>query len=288
MLINLKTILKHAYENHYAVGAFNVPDFNFLEAILAAAEESNSPVIINIAEVHLKYVTLENICPSILAMASRTKIPVALNFDHGSTHAGMMQAIRNGFTSVMFDGSKLDYSENITKSQYWVKLCRPLNISVEAELGAVGGSEDGSLVSSANPNLFTDPLQAGEFIQKTGIDALAVAIGNAHGKYQGQPKLDFERLDQINQIARIPLVLHGGSGIPDNDLQTAIKLGISKINFFTGMSQAAMETTQTALNDNPELYDSYPELIKKAKTNVKKVILEQMETFGSVNQAKEF
>lgn len=287
MLVNLKTILDHAYANHYAVGAFNVINLEFLEGIMTAAEKCNSPIILNIAEVHLAYVTLENITPAIIGMVNRTKIPVALNFDHGITDYGIIQAIRNGFTSVMFDGSKLSYENNLQKTKYWGDLCHSLNISVEAELGAVGGSEDGSLISEANPDLFTDPLQAGEFVQKTGIDALAVAIGNAHGKYQGEPKLDFARLAKINQTANIPLVLHGGSGISAADFRTAISLGISKINFFTGMSQAAMETTRLMVNE-AESYHSYPELLRNVKESITHVVMEQIEIFGSANQATHF
>lgn len=286
-LVNLRTILKHAYENHYAVGAFNVINLEFLEAILDAAQRADSPVILNIAEVHLKYVTLENICPAVYAMATRAPIPVALNFDHGISHSGIMQAIRNGFTSVMFDGSALNYEENLAQTKYWVSVCHSLNISVEAELGAVGGSEDGSLIGAVNPDLFTDPRQAGEFVQKTIVDALAVAIGNAHGKYRGEPKLDFDRLERINQTAKNPLVLHGGSGIPEADLQTAIRLGISKINFFTGMSQAALEVTRSFVKDEMESYHSYPELLMEVKKNVAQVVLEQLQIFGSVNRAKQ-
>jgi fructose-bisphosphate aldolase class II len=280
-LVALKTIVDHAFANRYAAGAFNVINLDFLEAIVTAAEARRSPVILNIAEVHFKYVTIENICPAIRSLAGRSDVPIALNLDHGESFEAVIRAVRNGFTSIMFDGSKLSYDENVRQTAEIVKICHAAGISVEAELGAVGGAEGGALEGSADRKLFTDPAQAGDFVHRTGIDALAVAIGNAHGKYKGTPQLDFNRLDRVRAAAGIPLVLHGGSGIPDYDFRRAIQLGIAKINFYTGMSMAALEATAGAITATGSLYNDYPEVLKKVKESVARVVMAQMDVFGS-------
>jgi fructose-bisphosphate aldolase class II len=284
-LIDLKTVLYDAYQHKYAVGAFNIINLEFAEAVIAAAEASNSPVIISIAAIHFQYLSLENICPVIRSMAERTRVPVVLNLDHGDSLATAIRAVQNGFTSVMFDGSKLEFAENIRQTAEIVKICHTVGVSVEAELGAVGGAEGGGLVGAVDPSLFTDPVQAVEFLQCTGVDALAVAIGNAHGKYRGKPQLDFQRLESLRDVIGIPLVLHGGSGISDADFRRAVSLGIAKINFYTGMSQAAIETTIQAVQSTGQLYNDYPELLKQVKASVQKVVEEQMSVFGSTSHA---
>jgi fructose-bisphosphate aldolase class II len=283
-LVNLKTILDKAYRDQYAVGAFNIINLTFLEAIIAAAQKQKSPVILNIAEVHFPFLTLENIVPLAKGVAERAEVEVALNLDHGLTMEAIHKAIDLGFTSIMFDGSRLDYPENIRGTQAVVELCCPQGISVEAELGAVGGEEGGGLVGSADPARYTDVDQAREFVRETGIDALAVAIGNSHGKYKGAPCLDFERLQAIRDATGIPLVLHGGSGISDEDFRKAVSLGIAKINFFTGMSQAALNATRTYLNQGQETYNDYPVMITRVKAAVCKTVEEQMQIFGSTGK----
>jgi fructose-bisphosphate aldolase class II len=284
-LVTLKTILDKAYQNGYAVGAFNVINLEFLEAITLAARRSASPVILNIAEVHLPYVTMENIVPVIKEIAKRERFEIVLNLDHGLTLETIERAISNGFTSVMFDGSHLDFDENVHQTREVVSLCRPWNISVEAELGAVGGEEGGGLVGQADPAKYTDIAQAKAFVEQTGIDALAVAIGNSHGRYKGQPDLDFERLRAIREVTGIPLVLHGGSGISAADFRRAISLGIAKINFFTGMSEAAMQATASYMSTADTRYNDYPMMLKQVKERVADVVAEQMEIFGSRGRA---
>jgi len=283
-LVNLKTIIDKAYRGGYAVGAFNIVDLTFLEAILWAAQTQNSPVILNIAEVHFPFIMLENIIPIATILAERQQVEVVLNLDHGLTMDAIHQAIELGFTSIMFDGSSLNYAENLRQTKTVVELCHPRGISVEAELGAVGGAEGGGLVGSADPARYTDVDQAGEFVRETGIDALAVAIGNAHGKYQGKPHLDFERLAAIRDAAGIPLVLHGGSGICDDDIRKAISLGIAKINFFTGMSQAALDTTRDFVIQEQETYNDYPAMIKWVRGAVWEIVEEQMQIYGSTGK----
>lgn len=185
----------------------------------------------------------------------------------------------------MFDGSHLEFEENIRQTREVVAMCRQKNISVEAELGAVGGAEGGGLVGTADPAKYTDINQAAIFVEQTGIDALAVAIGNSHGRYKGEPELDFERLWAIRDAVNIPLVLHGGSGISDADFRKAIALGIAKINFFTGMSEAALETTAEYIDASGTQYNDYLKMVNQVKESVATVVAEQMEIFGSKGKA---
>lgn len=233
-LISLADGLAHARQQGYALGAFNVLDSHFLRALFAAAKQERSPFIINIAEVHFKYVSLDSLVEAVKFEAARHDIPVVLNLNHGLHFESVVRALRLGFSSVMFDGSTLSYEENVRQTREVVKMCHAVGVSVEAELGAVGGDEGGALYGEADSAKFTDPAIAREFVDSTGIDALAVAIGNAHGKYKGEPKLDFDRLSAISQQTGIPLVLHGGSGISDADFRRAISLGIHQSTFTPG------------------------------------------------------
>ena len=280
-LVSLKEVLQDAYSRHYAVGAFNVINLDFLEAIVTAAEDRRSPVILNIAEIHFPFVKLENIVPAIKAISETATVPIVLNLDHGLHFEAVVRAIKNGFTSVMFDGSQLSFIDNVKETKNVVKLCHAADISVEAELGAVGGEEGGGLEGTVDPSLFTNPELAAEFVHNTKIDALAVAIGNSHGKYKGEPKLDFKRLESIRDKTGIPLVLHGGSGISTEYFRKAIKLGISKINFFTGISQAALETISEGVKKTGLKYNDYPMLLNDVKASVTKVVSEQMDIFMS-------
>lgn len=284
-LISLAQGLAHAQQNGYALGAFNVLDSHFLRALFAAAEQQRSPFIINIAEVHFKYVTLDQIVEEIKFEAGKHAIPVVLNLDHGLHFEAVMQAIRLGFTSVMFDGSTLSYDENIRQTREVVRAAHAVGVSVEAELGAVGGDEGGALFGEADSEKFTDPHLAAEFVRETGIDTLAVAIGNAHGKYKGEPKLDFDRLAAIRQQNGVPLVLHGGSGISDADFRRAISLGIHKINFYTGMSQAALDAVERSLASRNTRYDEFAELLMAVEKAICETVMQQMKIFGSVGQA---
>ncbi len=284
-LVSMKPILTRAYEKGYAVGAFNLINLTFLEAIVDAARRMKSPVILNISEAHFPYVTLEHIVPSIVEIARDEPSDIALNLDHGLSMDAIQRAINNHFTSIMFDGSHLDLEENIHQTRAVVDLCHARGITVEAELGAVGGSEGGGLVGDADPASYTDVDQAARFIRETGVDALAVAIGNSHGRYRGVPELDFDRLKAIRDVTGIPLVLHGGSGIPPEDFRKAISLGISKINFFTGMSDAALQTTRQYMDGMDDKYNNYAEMMNAVKESVSQVVAEQMQIFGSAGQA---
>lgn len=286
-LINLSEMLKKAKQNHFAVGAFNAIDNHFVDAIFATAHQYHSPIILNFAEVHSRLVSLEEMADYVCFKARRAAVPVTLNLDHGLTLDTVKRALNSGFTSIMFDGSHLPYEENVRQTAEVVAMCRGLNVSVEGELGAVGGDEGGALEGAANVALYTDVAQAHDFVSRTGIDALAVAIGNSHGRYKGVPKLDFARLDALSNCVDVPLVLHGGSGLSTQDFRESIRLGIAKINFYTGMSQAALQTIETRLHD-PELsnkYDHYLLLMKEVENAVSATVKEQMSIFGSLNKA---
>jgi fructose-bisphosphate aldolase class II len=242
-------------------------------------------VVLNIAEVHFPFVELENIVPVVREIAKRERFDVVLNLDHGLTLDAIERAIAHRFTSIMFDGSQLPFEENIRQTREVVRMCHAWGISVEAELGAVGGAEGGALVGEADPAKYTDIEQARQFVRETRVDALAVAIGNSHGRYKGPPHLDFARLSDIRKAVDIPLVLHGGSGISPADFQKAISFGSAKINFFTGMSDAAIQATQRYLGDAGKRYNDYPMMMNEVKNAVSGVVAEQMEIFGSKGQA---
>jgi fructose-bisphosphate aldolase class II len=281
-LVNLKDVLDDAYQRKYAVGSFNVVNMEFLEAIIEAAEAKKSPAILALAEVHFKYVNLENITPAIKEVARRASVPLVLHLDHGESFEAIMRALRAGFTSIMFDGSTLSLEENVTKTAEVVKMCHAVGVTVEAELGHVGGAEAGAGGEPAVEALYTKVEEAVEFVRRTRVDALAVAIGTAHGLYRGKPRLDFERLAQLNDALRIPLVLHGGTGLTVEDFRRAIGLGVAKINFYTGMSVAACKSVREFLQSQPECVD-YPGMLKAGKEAIRSVVEEQMDVFMSAN-----
>ena len=284
-LVNLGTVLLPAFEKGYGVGSFNVINSTFVESVIRAAEMKNSPVIVSLAEVHFKYADIRSIASSTRILAAESPVPVVLNLDHGLSFETVALAVRYGFTSVMFDGSRLSYEENIRATREIVRMCSPAGVSVEAELGAVGGAEAGDSGGTADPDLFTDPSQAGEFVAETGIDALAVAIGNVHGKYKGEPCLDFDRLSEIRKQAGIPLVLHGGSGISDDDFRRAVRCGISKINFYTEMARQALLESEKYIKGIINYYSSFDDMNQVIGDTVLDVVQGRIEVFGSNGRA---
>jgi fructose-bisphosphate aldolase class II len=282
-LISLKDLLNHARENRYAVGAFNVTNLGLIDTLIDAAVEQRSPLIMQIAEVHLRYVDLEHVAPIIVNAAKNIDIPICFNLDHGKSFETIIRAIRAGFTSVMFDGSHLPLEENIAITKEIKKIADVINVSVEGEIGYVGGEAIGEAVPvahAANKEMFTKVEEAVKFYKETGVDALAIAIGNVHGFYKGEPNLDFERLAQIRDAIPVPLVLHGGSGISDDDFRKAISLGICKINFYTEMSAGAVSRIREYLKDKPEV-TSIPDVIAKGFEEAKNIVKKRMEVFGS-------
>ena len=226
----MKSLLEQARNNHRGVGAFSVGNMEMVKGAVQAAEELNTPIILQIAEVRLKHSPLALMGPMMVQAAKEAKVDIAVHLDHGLTMDVVEQALELGFTSVMFDSSTYPFEENTTRTQEVVKVAKQYGATVEAELGLVGGSEDGSCDHGIR---CTNPDDAKVFCERTGIDALAVAIGNAHGNYPVAPKLAFDVLEEIHNKVDVPLVLHGGSGITDADFQKAISLGIVKVNIAT-------------------------------------------------------
>jgi fructose-bisphosphate aldolase class II len=286
-LINLKNLLNHSKQNKYAVGAFAITNMDFVDTLLECALKKNSPIILLLAEVHFKYLDIEKVAPVIIDAAKKVDIPVCISLDHGLNLETIIKAIRCGFTSVMFDGSKYPLEENIRLTKEVVRIAHSVDVSVEAELGYIGGeSASEKMPESYAPKkeLFTKVVEAESFYKKTNVDALAIAIGNVHGIYKGEPSLDFSRLRDIREAVNIPLVLHGGSGISDNDYKELIKLGICKINYYTDMSVYAVEKIRHYLADNPQ-FNSYPDLIKHAMEGVKKLVCERFDVWGCTNKS---
>jgi fructose-bisphosphate aldolase class II len=275
-------LLKDAAEKKYAIGAFNIFSLEFLPSILQAAEEESSPALLQINPIHFYLADLGNYLLYVKSQIAKTRVPIGLNLDHGNTKKVIMQGIQAGFPSVMFDGSKLPYEENLKKTGEISELCKLCNVTLEAELGTL--NDEGLELTEENRSLmFTDPDKAKEFVKETGIHSLAVAIGNAHGVYKGDPKLDFDRLQTIKNNIGVPLVLHGGSGISDADFQKAIRLGISKINIYTEMSAASMSFVRSTTQNNT--LNDYPTLLYQARQQVKNVVKRKMQIFNSSGKA---
>ena len=281
-LMTTKQILKKAQEEHYAIGAFNVENMEMVMAVISAAEEMNAPVIMQTTPSTVKYAGLDYFLANVKVAASRVNIPVVMHLDHGSSLELASQAFRTGYTSIMIDGSHDDFETNIKLSKSVVDMCKPSGIAVEAELGKVGGKEDD--LDGGDGDIYTDPLEAKEFVQRTGVDSLAIAIGTAHGMYKGEPKLDLERLSAIREVVSVPLVLHGGSGIPDSKVQEAIRRGICKVNYATELRIAYTSGVNRYLSENPDTID--PKKYNKAGIDeVKKFVIDKMKVCGCVNKA---
>ena len=238
MLVNSKQLLLDAKRGGYAIPSTNIFNLNSLKGVLKAAEENRSPLIISLAEVHTESLSIGETANIVNYYANKTDLPIVLHFDHGFTPSLVKQAINKGFTSVMIDGSSLPFDENVKITKEIVTLAHEKNVTVEAEIGHVGGGESYTDPEDDHSQLTTVE-EAKDFAKLTNVDSLAVSIGTAHGTYRGTPKIDFERLSQINQAVDIPLVLHGGSGSGSENLRKAVELGICKVNIFTDLTIAA-------------------------------------------------
>lgn len=265
MLVSLSEQLKAAKKGKYAVGLFNVVSIEMLHGVFEAAEKSASPLIIGVAEVMTEYISLEEFISLALPLAKKSLCPVTVHFDHAHNENNIYRAIELGFNSVMYDCSNLSYAENIKKTALMADYTHKKGVSIEAELGKVAG-EEGCENVSHDIGVFTPPQCAGEFADKTKIDALAVSIGNAHGAYKGKPLLRFDLLSDILLNTETPLVLHGGSGIPEADFKRAIAMGITKVNIFTDINVAAAKAAYGAYKDGSG-YTSLSGKIKEAVFN---------------------
>lgn len=282
-LVTVKELLTKAEEGKYAVGAFNVNNMEIVQAILAAAEAEKAPVIMQASQGAIKYAGIDYIYALANLAASQSTVPMALHLDHGTSFAQCMQCIRYGFTSVMIDGSKLPLEENITLTNKVIEVARATGVSVEAELGKIGGTEDDIHVDEKDA-FFTDPEEARYFAEKTGVDALAIAIGTAHGQYKGVPKLDFTRLEKIAGLVKVPIVLHGSSGVPDEAIQEAIRLGVRKVNIDTNIREAFTGACRQVLEKNAKEIDPR-KVLAPAREATTQIIREKIRVFGSSGRA---
>lgn len=276
MLVNLNDVLKDAQRGGYAVGLFNATDTDMLQATLEAAEELHSPIIIGTAEILLKYGELSLISPSMINAAKNASVPVVVHYDHGLTYERCIEALRLGYSSIMFDASLLDYGENVKQTRELVKIAHMFGATVEGEVGHVGNADIAGV-----GDIYTSPEIAAEYIENTGVDACAVAFGTAHGAYLKQPKLDFERLKSIRAVTDVPLVMHGGSGLTDENFRTAVKCGVAKINIFTDLCVAGSNAMKMASDEGIGYLEARNMKVREIKNEVKKKIL----LFGSDNRA---
>ncbi|MGL5972515.1 MAG: class II fructose-1,6-bisphosphate aldolase [Oscillospiraceae bacterium] len=283
MLISGKEMLQHAHKNSYAVGAFNVNNMEILQAIISTCEKNNSPIIIQTSEGAIKYAGIEYLSSMVKLAASKTHIPVCLHLDHGTTYETIIQCIKHGYSSVMIDASHYSLEENISKTKEIVKIAHAAGVSVEAEIGRLSGIEDQISVSEQDA-IYTNPQEAEIFVKETQLDYLAIAIGTAHGVYKGRPNLDFKRLDKIKKLLDIPIVLHGASGICEDDIKKAISLGVNKINIDTDIRQAFSNAVKNVFEKSPDEYDPR-KILSPAKEAMANVVFEKISMFGSVNKA---
>ena len=286
-LVKMRDLLKDAQKNNYAVPAFNVCNLEYLQCVFKAAEEMKAPVIIAIHPLEYNYAGIEEITSLVEIMAKKSDVPVVMHLDHGEKIEYVIECIQNGFNSVMFDGSKQSYEENTKITKEIVKVAHSVGIDVEAELGLVGGAEgdDYAHLDGLSVDQLTDPKQAKEFVDKTDVDSLAVAIGTAHGLYKGEPEIDLDRLKKINDIVDIPLVLHGGSGTPDKVLKKCISLGICKVNIASEFKNAFHQGMMKRAKNNPDIYEPR-DILAAGKEEAIKLLKNKLKLFNAAGMAK--
>ena len=282
MLVTTKELLLDAQRSKYAVGAFNVENMEMVIAVIRSAENTKSPVIMQTTPGTVKYAGADMYFANIKAAAERASVPVACHLDHGNSLAIVVQAFRAGYTSIMIDGSKLSFADNIAITKSVTEICHASNIPVEAELGRVGGKEDN--LDNGDDNPYTDPDEASEFVEKTECDSLAVAVGTAHGVYKGTPQINFDVLDKIRKVVDIPLVLHGTSGVPDDQVIRCVSMGMCKVNYATDLRIAYTYGVKKYIKENPGVFDP-----KKYGSygidEVTRYVIERMRVLGSCGRA---
>lgn len=281
-LVSSKEMLENAQKGNYAIGAFNVENMEMVQAVVAAAEELQSPVIVQTTPSTVKYADVDYFYANVKTAAEKALVPIVMHLDHGSSFSLAMQAYRAGYTSIMIDGSHSSFKENIELTKSVVNACHPGKVPVEAELGKVGGKEDDLDGGTGNP--YTDPAEAAAFVEATGVDFLAVAIGTAHGVYKGIPRLDVERLSAIRKVVSVPLVLHGTSGVPDETVMECIRRGICKVNYATDLRIAFTKGVRRYLMENPDAFDP-KKYNAMGREMVKQYVMEKIKVCGSVGKA---
>jgi fructose-bisphosphate aldolase, class II len=282
-LVSMNEFLPKAKANKFAVGQFNMNNLEFAQAITEAAIQLNSPFIFGVSEGALKYMGIEYTVAIAEAAARKSGLPIALHLDHGSTFEVAMKCIRAGFSSVMFDGSHHSFEDNIRLTKEVVKAARAMGVSVEGELGTIGGVEDDISVDEENANL-AKPEEAIRFYEETGVDCLAIAVGTAHGMYAGEPNIHFDIIEKVASAIPVPVVLHGGSGVPDEMIKSAIKAGVGKINVNTENQVACTEAIREVLAKDAKVYDPR-KYLTPARNAMIEVVKSKIQLFGSSNQA---
>jgi len=276
LLVNLNQVLSYTKVKKFGVGMFNGLSADFYEGLIDAAEQLRCPIIIGVADRFVDRLDFEMIAEVMIFLAKRASVPVCVHLDHAKSLKNIMRAIKAGFTSVMFDGSSLPFEENIKRTREVVEIAHSVGVSVEGELGVVGRGD----FDFKNPEFYTKPDEAEEFAQKTQVDALAVSIGTVHGVYKGQPRLDFERLSEIRKRVDCYLVLHGGSGLSDDDFKKCIEYGINKINIFTDLTLAINAQLPEFIKQTEDLTTA---IFEKIREIVKLEAIKKLKIFGSYN-----
>ncbi len=285
-LVSMKEMLNIAKENQYAVGQFNINNLEYTQAILQAAEEEKSPVILGVSEGAARYMggfKLVVVMVKALMEEYKTTVPVAIHLDHGSSFEKCAEAIHAGFTSVMIDGSHLPLEENIALTKKVVELAHIHGVSVEAELGRIGGQEDDLVVDDAEA-MYAIPSECDQLVKETHVDCFAPALGSVHGPYKGEPNLGFDRMEEVMKLTGVPLVLHGGTGIPLKDIQRAISLGTAKINVNTENQIMQTKKIREVLAEDPDVYDPR-KYMGPGREAIKETVIGKMREFGSTGKA---
>lgn len=284
-MVDMSDMLHHAYRNGYAVGAFNLTGLGFLEAILKGAEHAHAPVILSLAESHFEHFDFELLMPAVVAAARLAKVPVAVHLDHGASLASAERAIRLGCNSVMVDASHLPFAENTARMREVVDMAHACGIPVEGELGYVAGVEGEDAAHHPGQLIYTSPEEANRFVAESGLDFLAVSVGTVHGHAHGAPPLDFGRLTHITEAVDIPLVIHGGSGLSDDQFRELIARGVAKINYYTGLSDAAAARIRANAAADPAA--GYTGLMRGVKDAVRAEVERCIRLWGSADHANE-
>ena len=277
MLVNMNDILLPAQKNGYGVGFFNAVNMEMARAVIETAEALQMPVMVGTAEILLPAMDLAHVASYLIPLAKKASVPVCVHYDHGLTYERCMEAIELGFTSIMYDCSTEDYETNVRKVAEMVAICHAKGITVEGELGHVGDNEGAGKLENPS-DYYTDPAMAEDFVKRTGVESLAVAVGNAHGDYKFPPKLDFERISAIAKATGVPLVLHGGSGLSDEDFKLAVKRGVCKVNIFTDIDKAGKAGVEEGIAAGEKTMMG---LIPYEIRAMKKVVEEKIRLFAS-------
>ncbi len=284
-LVDMRDMLNHAYQNGYAIGSFDLVGLDFVEAIVDAAEQCRSPVILSLAQTHFEHYDFELAMAAVEKAAQRAAVPLAIHLDHGSSHESAVQAIRFGCNSVMVDISHEPFPSNVSQTQRVAETAHGCGVAVEGELGYVAGAEGEDAEKHSAETAYTSVGEAKAYVERTGVDCLAVSVGTIHGRLRGRPRLDFERLRRINEAVKIPLVIHGGSGLSDTQYRKLVDNGVAKINYYTALADAAGGQIRT--NAKSSRGGGYTDLTRGVRTAIRTEAERCMRLFGSTGRAAE-